>query len=113
MENYRVTSVGYRFFRPGSYFQARDNRLTVTLSYTSNVFKTFILDTPVMQGVFISGKLPSSISCVSIFISPGSYFHDESQQADCDVIALGQTFPKHLFWTSIDASDHISGKLHE
>ena len=31
-ENYRVISVVYRPFSPGSYFHARDNRLTLTSS---------------------------------------------------------------------------------
>ena len=67
MENYRVISVVYRFFRPGSYFHARDNRLTVTSS--SQIFSKHLFCTGSDARVLISGKLPSDICCLSFFSS--------------------------------------------
>ena len=66
MENYRVISVVYRFFRPGSYFHARDNRLTVTSS-SRQTFSKYLCWEGIDASGLISGKLPSNICCLSSF----------------------------------------------
>ena len=73
MENYQVISVVYRFFRPGSYFHARDNRLTVTSS-SRQTFSNHLFWTGSDAKGFISGKLPSNTCCLSFFSSM-TYFH--------------------------------------
>ena len=78
VENFRVISVVYRFFRSGFYFQARDNRLTVTSSSRSNFFKIFYFGQAVMQWVLISVKLPSNICCLK-FVSSRILFSRERQ----------------------------------
>ena len=63
-----VESAVYRYFRPGGYFNARDNRLTVTLS-SRQTFSKHLFWTVCDARVLLTGKLPSNICCVSIFSS--------------------------------------------
>ena len=92
-----MISVVYRFFRPGSYFHARDNRLTVTSSSTSNFFKTFILDRQWCKGSY-KWKITEWYLLFIVFFVQDPIFTRET---------IGwlwrhrhvQTFSKHLFWT--------------
>ena len=68
VENYRVISVVYCFFRPGSYFHARDNRLTVTSSSRQTFSKHLFWTGSDARGLK-SVKLPSDICCLSFFSS--------------------------------------------
>ena len=77
VENFRVISVVYRFFRPGSYFHARDNRLTVTSSSRQTFSKHLFWTGSDARGLK-SVKLPSDICCLS-FVSCRILFSRERQ----------------------------------
>ena len=109
MENYRVISVVYRYFRPGSYFHERDNRLTVTL-LPRQTFTKCLFWTNIDAWDKISGKLTSNICCLSFF-SSWILFVRETQQADCDVIVTSNVFKICLFRARSNARGLLSGKL--
>ena len=77
VENYRVISVVYCLFRPGSYFHARDNRLTVTSSSRQTFSKHLFWTGSDARGLII-WKLPSDICCLS-FVSSRFLFSRERQ----------------------------------
>ena len=103
-----MISVVYRFFRPGSYFHARDNRLTVTSS-SCQTFSKHLFWTGRDASGLISGKLPSDICCLSFF-RPDPNFNARDNRLTV-TSSSRQTFSKHLFWTGSDARGLISGKL--
>ena len=81
LENYRVISVVYRLFRPGSYFHARDNSDIFWLwrhrhlqTFSKHLFWTGSCDARCL----ISGKLPSDICCLSFFSSSNPIFTRET-----------------------------------
>ena len=85
-----MISVVYRLFRPGSYFHARDNRLTVTSSSLQTFSKHLFWTGSDARGLII-WKLPSDICCLS-FVSSRILFSRERQLADCDVIVTSNFF---------------------
>ena len=72
-----VISVVYRLLRPGSYFHARDNRLTV-MSSSRQTFSKHLFWTGSDARGLISGKLPSDICCLSFFSSRILFFTRET-----------------------------------
>ena len=104
-----MISVVYRFFRPGSYFHARDNRLTVTSSSRSNFFKTFILDRQWCKGSYKWKITESYLLFIVCFVLDPIFTRE----------TIGwlwrhrhvKLFQNHLFWTGSDARVLISGKL--
>ena len=74
-----MISVVYRFFRPESYFHARDNRLTVTSS-SCQTFSKHLFWTGSDASGLISWKLPSDICCLSFVSSSMILFSRERRE---------------------------------